>query len=85
MSTSAKRITATGDVTTGPATLRMITADVQTAGTLTLRKGGAAGDIIATIGLETGNATIPIPYAMRFPGGLHATFTTLVGGVTFWF
>lgn len=85
MSTSAKRITATGDVTTGPAHLRMITADITTAGTLTLRKGGASGTVIATLGFTAGNATIPIPYGMRFPGGLHATFTTLVGGVTFWF
>lgn len=84
MATSAKRITGTGDVSLADTHLRMITADVTTAGTLTLRKGGAAGTVIATIGFVAGNATVPIPYGMRFPGGLHATFTTLVGGVTFW-
>jgi len=70
-------------VPTGPTLLAAITAAVATGGTLTLRDGGSGGTIKATVDFAAGNAHLPA-LNMRFNGGLHATFTTLVGALTMW-
>ena len=81
MANSAKQLTATGDVTTGPTMLRAITSAGAT-GNVILRDGGAAGVIKATFDVSAG-WTLPIPGGMSFPNGLHATLTT-ADEVAFW-
>ena len=83
MASNSKQITGTGDVTLGPTRLAAITAAVDIGGTLTLRDGGSGGTIKATLDFVAGNAHLPA-LNMRFNGGLHATFTTLVGTLTMW-
>lgn len=76
--------TATGTVSSGPTILYGIASALTTAGTLTLRDGGASGTVRATIDIAGGNASFLIPFGLRFRTDLHVTFTTAVGGVTFW-
>jgi len=84
MANSGKRVTGTVDVTTGPTKLWMLSGVTTTAGTLALRDGGASGTLKATVDVPVGAFAYPIPYGMSFPNGLHVTYTTAAGGVTFW-
>lgn len=84
MANSAKRITATGDVTTGPTKLWGVSGVMTTAGVLTLRDNGAGGTVFATFDVPAAAFMFNIPYGMTFDHGLHVTFTTAVGGVTLW-
>lgn len=84
MAHSGKRLTATGDVSTGPATLYGISGVFTAAGVITLRDGGSGGTVKATFDAPASGFAISIPYAMEFPGGLHATMTGTPVGVTFW-
>ena len=84
MAHSAKRVTGTGDVSTGPTRLLMISGVMSTAGTLELRDGGSGGTQLAEVDVPDGTFVYPIPFGMQFNGGLHVTFDTAVGGVTFW-
>lgn len=84
MAHSGKQVTATGDVTTGSTVLWGIAGAITTAGTLTLRDDGSGGTVKATVDVAAGNFSFLIPFGMSFPNGLHVTFTTAVGAVTFW-
>lgn len=84
MASTGIQLTGTGDVTTSPANLLGLAGSIIAAGTLTLRDGGAAGAVKATVDVDAGNFSFLIPFGMPFPGGLHVTFTTATGGVTFW-
>jgi hypothetical protein len=80
MANSVKRLTATGDVTTGPTNLQAITVS-GTGGTVELKDGGSGGVSKGVFGAVTSH--IVIPGGMRFPNGLHATLTT-ADDVSFW-
>lgn len=80
MAQTAKNITSTGQVSTGPTTLWMVTTDA--AGDIVLRDTDENGAVKATFSVVAG-MIVPVPWGMHFPGGLHATLTT-TDNVTFW-
>lgn len=84
MAVSGIQATGTGDVTTGPTILYGLCGNMTVAGTLTLRNGGASGNKATAIDVGTGNFSFLIPFGAHFPDGLHVTYTTATGNVTFW-
>lgn len=84
MAHTGKRLTATGDVSTGPTKLYTVSGVFSAAGVVTLRDGGATGTVKATFDAPAAAFAIPIPHGMDFPGGLHATMTGTPVGITFW-
>lgn len=74
----------TGTVHDGPCNVMCMTTNLTTAGTLTLRDGGASGQIKATVDIAAGAGHYPIPFGLFFKTSLHVTYTTAAGKVTFW-
>lgn len=84
MAQSAKRLTATGDVSTGPTKLLAVSGVFTAAGLITLKDGGSSGVTKAVFDTPGAAFFISIPHGLAFPSGLHATMTGTPTGVTFW-
>ena len=82
MTASAKRVSTTSQVTTGPTQLQMITNGA-TAGVLTLKNGDSGGTTKVIVPLAA-NQSIVLPTDMPFPDGLYASLST-INDVVFWF
>lgn len=87
MINAAKRITATGDATTGPTRLRGVI--VQTAGTgsprLTLRNDTATGTVLFDVSIAENSITVPFYFpdeGIRFDAGVHVATLTAITAVT---
>ena len=83
------RLTATGTVFAGPARVKAIAVlDGATAGTLTIRDGGASGEIktvLDTPGAAAGTQWFEIPgNGLRCETDVHATFDQAVGVTVFY-